>query len=163
MMQWTMLLGLSALLGAATALWHPHRPSFIRRMVPPDAVTVETARRWGGHVLWIDARGEKAYRRGHIDGALRLTESEWEQLLPAVRQAWAGAGLSHLETSPSPEVPEEGMGGLVDRAIVVYREDESSDGLTRIADLLREVFPDSAIFTLAGGWEAWRAGGEGRR
>lgn len=139
MMEAAVLLGLSAILGAATALWHPHRPSFAREMLPADAVTVQTARRWGGHVLWIDARGEEAYRRGHVGGALRLTEGEWEQGLAAVRQAWAD-----------------------DRAIVVYGKEAASGEPGRIAGRLREVFPQASVFTLAGGWQAWRADGEGR-
>jgi hypothetical protein len=133
MVQWAVLLGVSALLGVATALWHPHRPSFVREILPADAVPVETARRWGGHVVWIDARGEQAWRRGHIDGALPLTESGWERELSAVHQ---------ME--------------LAGRAIVVYGEKSASGEPERIARRLREVFPDAAVFTLAGGWSSWR-------
>lgn len=129
------LLGLSALSGVATGVWHPHRPSFERQIAPADAVTADTARAWGEHVVWIDVRGASEYQRGHIDHAVRLTEGEWEKLLPAVQQIEVG-----------------------NRAIVVYGEDEASGGPERIAQRLREVFPGSAVFTLAGGWSAWREG-----
>ncbi|MCC6422870.1 MAG: rhodanese-like domain-containing protein [Phycisphaerales bacterium] len=136
MMQWAVLLGLSAILGVATALWHPHGPSFAQIILPADAVSAQTARRWGGHVLWIDVRAEEEYQRGHIPGALRLNEREWEKLLPAVQ--------------------EIDLGG---RAIVVYGQQATSDEPGKIAQRLRMIFPDTPVFTLAVGWQAWQEGG----
>jgi len=130
------LLGLSVLLGAGTGAWHPHRPSFVRQVAPADAVTAATARLWGEHVVWVDVRGAGEYQRGHIPGAVRLNEREWEKLLPAVKKIEVG-----------------------DRAIVVYGEEGASGEPERMAGRLRGIFPKSAVFTLAGGRSAWREAG----
>src|SRR5687768_16750153 len=54
----------------------------------PDEVRPGTARMWGRHVLWVDARSRPRFEAAHIEGAVLLNEDDWETLIPAFLDAW---------------------------------------------------------------------------
>ncbi len=127
-----LLAGLASLIPAS---WRPAAPpaSTEARSSPyaVDLATVRADPRFAD-VLWLDARRPADFAAAHIPGALRLTEGEWEDLLPAVLDQW----------SPG-------------RAIVVYCDSPACGASEHIAGRLRRELGDEAVFALAGGWPAW--------
>ena len=138
-----LLLALALLPALATALWHPKRP-------PPQAA--QTANSVGHpnqspqltlaeirqeprfrQALWIDARPPEAYALGHVPGAVRLSEAEWETSLPSVLDRW------------QPEMP-----------IIVYCNSTQCGTAQSVADRLRRELGYDHVYVLRGGWEAWR-------
>jgi rhodanese-related sulfurtransferase len=123
---------LLALLPAfATGLWHPRRPAW-----QSDEVTLAAAGAWGSKVLWVDARPDADFTRGHIPGALPLNEDRWEELLPGLLDQW--------DTS---------------RKVVVYCSTLSCQASRDVARRLREEVNLPNVFVLQGGWEAWQKHG----
>ncbi|HEX4083353.1 MAG TPA: rhodanese-like domain-containing protein [Chthoniobacteraceae bacterium] len=123
------ILGLALLPAIAAGIWHPRRPSW-----QSDEVTLAAATAWGRNVLWIDARPNQEFQRGHIPGALPLNEDRWDDLLPAVLDQW--------DTT---------------RKIVVYCSSLSCQTSHDVARRLREEAQISNVYVLQGGWEAWAA------
>lgn len=120
---------LAALIPAvATGLWHPRRPAWVS-----DEVTVATATAWGGDVLWIDARPDADFARGHVPDAVPLNEDHWDDMLPGVLDRW----------DP-------------DRKVVVYCSSLSCQTSHDVARRLREEAGMPNVFVLQGGWEAWQ-------
>ncbi len=108
------------------AFFHPRRPSW-----RTDEITVAVAQSWKD-ALWLDARPRDAFEHAHVPGALLLNEDEWNDLLPAVLDAW----------NP-------------DRNVVVYCSSLSCQASRDVARRLREEAQFSRVFVLQGGWEAW--------
>lgn len=121
------ILALALLPAIATGLWHPRRPAW-----QSDEVTLGAASAWAPAVLWVDARPDADFARGHIPGALPLNEDHWEELLPGV--------LDHWDTA---------------RKIVVYCSSLSCAASHDVARRLREEAGLPNVFVLQGGWEAW--------
>ena len=111
-----------------TGLWHPKRPSW-----QSDEVTLAVARSWGATVLWVDARADADFEKGHIPGALPLNEDRWDDLLPGLLDKW----------DPG-------------RKIVVYCSSLSCQTSRDVARRLREEVNLPNVFVLQGGWEAWQ-------
>jgi rhodanese-related sulfurtransferase len=134
------LLALAALLAVPIGLWHPLRPpapfaagaKSIRPPVPQRSLEELRREPRFARALWIDARPAEAFARGHVPGALHLTEQAWENGLPAVIEAWR------------PENP-----------IVVYCGGETCATSQSVAQRLRLDLAAETIFVLQGGWEAW--------
>ena len=120
------LILLALLPAAATAFFHPKKPSW-----RSDEVTPAVAQSWGDKVLWIDARPLHDYVREHFPSALPLNEDAWNDLLPAVLDAW------------SPQ-----------RVIVVYCSSLSCQTSREVASRLRGEVALPQVFVLSGGWEA---------
>lgn len=125
--------GLAALAlvpAVATALLHPKRPVFIE---PPreGEITVAAAMRAPSDYLWIDARSAAHFANRHIPGALPLNEDAWDDLLPAVLQAWPTG-----------------------QPAIVYCDSQACEASDDVANRLRE-FGVAPVFILKGGWEAW--------
>ncbi len=131
LLQAVALMLLALLPAALSAIFHPKRPTF---SVPlrDGEISVSDALRQPGGFLWVDARSAADFAKGHVPGALRLTEEEWDDLLPAVLQAWP-------------------MG----RAAVVYCNARQCDNSTAVAARLR-AFGFAPVHVLKGGWEAWK-------
>lgn len=128
----TFLILLLALVPAlASAVWHPRRPSWTS-----DEVTATAAESWGKRVLWIDARPDADYQKGHVPGAVQLNEDRWEELLPAMLDAWSGKGSG------------------VD--VVVYCSSLSCQTSRDVARRLRDEVKLPNVFVLQGGWEGWK-------
>lgn len=83
--------------------------------------------------LWVDARSKKDYDVAHIPQAILLNEDNWENQIDDLIGAWL--------TNPRP--------------IVVYCSSESCGTSKRIATRLRDALPDTEIYSLKGGWDAW--------
>lgn len=126
------ILGLTAL-GGAFSLWTETAPPPWSASAPGEnEVTADEAAALDP--IWIDARGADAYRDGHIPGAVRLTEDNWNEGLPRLMDKWL--------RNPRP--------------IVVYCDSPACGKSRRIAERLRADLGDAEIHTLYGGWEAWR-------
>jgi len=101
----------------------------------PDEVRAGTARMWGSHVLWVDARSHERYDAGHVNGAILLNEDHWEELVPAFLDAW------------DPE-----------KTIVVYCDGGKCDASRAVATRLRDELKLESVYVLQGGWTAWQEG-----
>jgi len=112
----------------ATALWHPRRPAW-----QSDEVSVAAASAWGSQVLWVDARPDADFQRGHIPGAVSLNEDRWDELLPGL--------LDHWRTT---------------QKIVVYCSSLSCQLSHDVARRLRDEVNLPNVYVLQGGWEAWQ-------
>lgn len=129
-----MLMILALVPAVMAGLFHPRRPAWDAEAPGPGEVRLAEARTWD-HALWIDARTAAAFARGHVPGALLLTEERWSRDLEAVVNAWTP-----------------------DRRIVVYCDARSCDAARRTVERLRrEVGLDDA-WVLRGGWDAWSQG-----
>jgi len=125
------ILALALLPAIAASLWHPKRPAWAS-----DEVTLAAASGWGKTVLWVDARPDAEFARGHIPGALALNEDRWDDLLPGL--------LDHWDTT---------------RKIVVYCSSLSCQTSRDVARRLRQDESLPNVFILQGGWEAWQKRG----
>jgi len=121
------------LLGAVFSLFSGLAP---RPWAPPELAAGEIrpndARAL--QVIWIDARSEADYDSAHIPAALYFNEDHWDTGILELMDAWL--------TQPRP--------------IVVYCGSEYCGTSKRIAERLREALPDAEIYSLKGGWDAWR-------
>jgi rhodanese-related sulfurtransferase len=140
------LAALAAILAAAAWLWQntsrpaptpaPSSATTPASATTPYSVNVSETRadpRFQ-NTLWVDARAPAAFAAGHVPGALRLTEPEWEQLLPAVLDRWSPGGV-----------------------IVVYCDTSTCQTSERIAARLRRELAADSVYALTGGWEALRS------
>jgi rhodanese-related sulfurtransferase len=85
-------------------------------------------------VIWLDARSPEEFEAGHIPGALFFDPNDWDSGLLVLMEAWLN--------DPRP--------------IVVYCGSESCDTSQRIAEQLRSALDGAEIYSLKGGWGAWR-------
>ena len=125
------LLLIAAIPAVAVALWHPRKPSWQKwggdlREISLKQVASEDA-------VWIDARSEAAYQRGHIPGAVSLDEARWEESLPALVAAWR------------PGV-----------RLVVYCDGADCGTSRSVARRLKREFGWQEIYVLKGGWRAFK-------
>ena len=127
-----LLLGLACLPAIGQAIYYRNDTSWHQRPVDSALVNVAQAKGWGDAVLWIDARPEEEFARGHVPGAMLLNEDEWDVLLPALLTAW------------SPQ-----------RKLVVYCSRQSCDASHAVAERLRNEARLKNVFVLEGGWEEW--------
>jgi rhodanese-related sulfurtransferase len=128
-----LLLGLAFLPAIGQAIYYRNDTSWHQRPMDPALVSVEQAKGWGDAALWIDARPEEEFARGHVPGAMLLNEDEWNALLPALLTAW------------SPE-----------RKLVVYCGRQSCNASHAVAERLRNEAELKNVFVLEGGWEEWQ-------
>lgn len=82
--------------------------------------------------LWVDARPETEFAKGHIPGALLLNEDQWHGQLPALLEQWSG-----------------------EQPVVVYCSTQKCRASHAVAKRLREEAGIEAR-VLKGGWEAWK-------
>lgn len=87
-----------------------------------------------GPKLWIDARSESEFGAQHIPGAIKLTETQWEEQLQGVLERWT---------------PESW--------IVVYCSDQRCGSSQRVAKRLHRQTQWPNLVILQGGWNAWLA------
>src|SRR5688572_4989965 len=72
---------------ALSAFLHPKRPDFTDQLRAGEIGVVEAMRK-SKNYLWIDARASGERANGQVPHALPLNEDEWDDLLPAVLEAW---------------------------------------------------------------------------
>jgi len=95
-------------------------------------ISLVEATQWKDRVLWVDARSETDFNKGHIPGALLLNEDDWSGLLPGLVQTWTP-----------------------DRVIIVYCSSRSCQASEGVAKRLRDEAGFSSVYVLRGGWETW--------
>ena len=128
-----LLLGL-AVVPALLALWlHPKRPILSWNAPAVESVELAAVRQWSGPVLWVDARKAEAYKAEHIPGAISLNESEWEQRLPGLMEAWRPG-----------------------QRVIVYCDTQECDASQAVALRIRRELNLQDVFVLKGGWTAWQ-------
>ena len=128
-----LLLGLAFLPAIGQAIYYRNDVSWHQRPMDAALVSVVQAKEWGDAALWIDARPEEEFARGHVPGAILLNEDEWNSLLPALLTAW------------SPE-----------RKLVVYCSRQNCNASHVVAERLRNEAELKNVFVLDGGWEEWQ-------
>lgn len=84
--------------------------------------------------LWVDAREEKLFRKGHIPGAIHLSETQWERGLESFLMSWSPGQI-----------------------VIVYCDSEACQSSKAVAERLRDETGIEDIKTLKGGWESWLA------
>lgn len=89
----------------------------------------------GEDVVWIDARGDKEFFEGHIPGALRLNEDNWDALFMEFIQSgrW----------SPG-------------KRVVVYCGSAGCHASHAVAEKLRTKAGIPNVWVLKHGWDAWK-------
>jgi rhodanese-related sulfurtransferase len=134
--QSAVLVALALLPALVQALCLREKIPWASRVAESDFVEVDTARGWGGNVIWIDARPSEEFERDHVPGAVSLNEDRWGEMLP-----------QFLAKDWSPE-----------KKIVVYCSAASCNLAEDVARRLRaEAKLPNEIRILKGGWEAWLA------
>ena len=128
-----LLLGLAFLPAIGQAIYFRNAASWHHPPVDSGLVSLGKAKSWGGTVIWVDARPEADFERGHVPGALLLNEDEWNAQLRTFLTAW------------SPE-----------RKVVVYCSALSCSASHAVAERLRNEAELKNIYVLEGGWEAWQ-------
>lgn len=128
-----LLVGLAFLPAIGQALYFRNDPAWQARPSDQQPVTVAVATGWGANALWLDARPNEEFERGHVPGAMLLNEDNWNALLPAVLGAW----------SP-------------DRKIVVYCSRVTCNASHAVAERLRHDAGLKNVYVLEGGWEEWQ-------
>ena len=112
--------------GAWQLAWKKEEP------LAPGEVRLVTAREWGDHVQWVDARPRAKYERTHIPGALLLNEDEWDKLVGPFLDAWDA-----------------------DKTLVVYCDGGSCEASQAVAERIRNELKIGGVLVLKGGWAAW--------
>jgi rhodanese-related sulfurtransferase len=128
-----LLLGLAFLPAIGQAIYYRNVASWHQPPVDAGLVSAAQAKGWGDTVLWVDARPEEDFARGHIPGAMLLNEDEWDAQLRTFLTAW------------SPE-----------RKIVVYCSAQSCNASHAVAERLRNEAGLKDVHVLEGGWEGWQ-------
>ncbi len=127
----------AALAGLLTAWLHPRAPAYAptpKGELSPLARTLEQVRALPAPVLWIDARDERDFARGHIPGAVPLNEANWDE------------GFTTLILQWDP-----------DQTLIVYCDATGCQTSEAVVIRLRRELGSDAIYYLEGGWEAWQA------
>ena len=82
-----LLLLLLPLVPALLTGWlHPRRPDWFAALHPVPQIALAAL---PDGALWVDAREPAVFAAGHVPGALPLSETAWEQNLPAFIDAWS--------------------------------------------------------------------------
>lgn len=137
-LQALVIVALAAGAAVLTHEYHPRAPalSLIEAPVQKDEVNLrQVQERWKGDVVWIDARSEEVYQKGHIPGALLLNEQGFNE------QSFALMDVLQTTTKP----------------VIIYCDGEKCDASRTIHKRLLEVFPLDNCYVLKGGWPAWKA------
>jgi len=127
------LLLLLALIPSFLTGWlHPRRPDWKEAWNPVPSVTLEELRAMpAARTVWIDAREPDDYAKGHLPGALNLSETAWETSLPAVIDVW------------TPEF-----------RVVVYCDGGGCQASRATATRLRREIGAAHVYILKDGWAA---------
>jgi rhodanese-related sulfurtransferase len=97
------------------------------------SVTLSEISQWKQPVLWVDARSTREFKLQHIPSAVRLTEDDWNELLPDLLKVWEPGSM-----------------------VVVYCSSHKCHASEEVAKRLREEAGLKPVFVLRGGWEAWK-------
>lgn len=136
--QTSVILGISLVAATLTALFHPKRPPWFSIEDPASErwnLSVIEAKQLmadGDELLWIDARGNEAYKEGHYPGAILLNTDNWGDLM--------FQNLDRLQSA---------MG----EPVVVYCDGKGCDKSKEVAERLRELLGLDPVYILKGDWK----------
>lgn len=137
---WTVAILIAAAIPAVATAWlHPRSPyaahdEALTSVRAEGSVTLADVEAWSANVLWIDARSDEAFERGHVPGAISLNDEAWDEKLFGVFDRY-----------------EPG-----DR-LVVYCGSEACGLSQEVARRLREESGINEVYVLQGGWDIWKA------
>lgn len=122
-----------ALLGTvAIFLFHPRMPAWYEvRQVAENEITLQGVSQLEGKVIWIDARSEKDFEAGHVEGALQLNQEAWADLLWKHRDVIEGS-----QGTP----------------VIVYCDGKRCKRSGEVAERLRTEMGLSPVYVLKGDW-----------
>jgi rhodanese-related sulfurtransferase len=144
LLQSAILLALTAAAGALTWHFHPERPELylVAEPAPEGEISLADAleRQKKDGVVWLDARQESEFRKGHIPGAILLNEYDWENLL-----------VNSFEKIT--QAPDQSPA-------IVYCDGQKCAASHAVRKRLEEskAIGDREILVLHGGFPAWVAG-----
>lgn len=130
--------GLTLFATAATHLLHPRAPALYLQNSPlreHETTLQHIQEQWQGKVLWLDARPDDQYEKGHIPGAQPLSEQSFDAHLLTL--------LDALQTTDLP--------------VIIYCGGEKCDASHRVRERLMQLVPLETCLILKGGWPAWKA------
>jgi rhodanese-related sulfurtransferase len=136
--QIAMIVACAAAAGTASALLHPLAPPWFRtdeggagrwRITSEEAARLAAA----SEVLWIDARPQADFDRGHLPGAMLLNPEEWGELMFENQDALLEA-FSH--------------------PVIVYADPADPIRAAEIGQRLRELLGLDPVHVLEGDWRA---------
>jgi rhodanese-related sulfurtransferase len=143
LIQAVILIAVSALAALATQAWHPRAPALYVTEEPlrEDEMSMQVIReRFGGQVLWIDARPQEQFDEEHVPEALLINEQKFdEQVL---------GNLDRLQLNRNP--------------VVVYCSAQKCEASRKVMMKLKEMGFVQEAFVLKGGWPAWKAASAGK-
>jgi rhodanese-related sulfurtransferase len=134
---WTrfvIILSVAALIGAGNILLNSNRPPWAADALLEGEIELADVPVARPAVLWLDARSQEDYAKGHIPEALLLNEDDWDHLLPEVLSAWRPG-----------------------QWIVVYCSSQKCQASQGVAKRLRSEVGMRDVHVLKGGWETWQA------
>jgi thiosulfate/3-mercaptopyruvate sulfurtransferase len=105
-------------------------------------------------VVILDARGEKAYKKGHIPGAINVTWQGFSNMTGVPGDAGWGTVLDAEELSKKLSA----IGVTKDKDVVVYCDTNGWGEDGRILWMLRMAGVENSVL-LDGGWNYWEANG----
>jgi rhodanese-related sulfurtransferase len=97
------------------------------------SVLISEILQWKEQVLWVDSRSAADFSVAHVPGAVRLTEDDWNELLPELLKTWEA-----------------------ERVVMVYCSSRKCHASEEVAKRLREEVGLKPVYVLRGGWEAWK-------
>ncbi|MEN3941228.1 rhodanese-like domain-containing protein [Prosthecobacter sp. SYSU 5D2] len=136
--QAALLIALAAGAAALTHAVHPRAPALYLSEAPvgKDEVNLQQIQeRWQGDVVWLDARPQEVYEKGHIPGARLLNEQGFQEQLLEL--------LDVLQTT--------------DKAVILYCDGEKCEASRTIREKLLPIIPIEECYILKGGYPAWKA------
>lgn len=115
-----------------TFLFHPKMPAWYEVSEPiENEITLSGVHKLGDDIVWIDARTEKEFEKGHVEGALLLNQENWADLL------W-----KHRDV----------IEGLQETPVIVYCDGKRCKRSSEVAERLRTEMGLSPVYVLKGGW-----------
>lgn len=131
---WILLI--AGILAAAAAFLHPRAPSwFLIEESGRWDIRIEKLREVLGaeadRVVWIDARADKAYRKGHLENAIPLNRERWGELVAE---------------------NQDRLQEALDRPVIVYCDGRGCQRSVEIAGRLRELIGLEPVYVLRGDW-----------
>ncbi len=124
-----LILLVSSLLAAANFAINPHRPDL---SLKPDEITLSQKNRLPKNLIIVDARNEKDFTKGHIRGAVNLSEAKFDSQLGDFLDVWT---------------PES--------TILVYCNVGQCNSSRAVADRLKNECRIKNVFVLKDDWRKW--------
>lgn len=132
--QMVSLVLIAALMAVANAFINPKKVAWDPDQAGEGEMNLSVAMSYHAEtpVLWVDARTQADFDKGHIPNAVLLNEDDWENLLTVFFDNWDGV-----------------------QRIVVYCSSGGCQASHQVADRIRDELGIEDVWVLHRGWEAW--------